>query len=75
VCGDYALRSILSLWGLSSRSRDIVVGVETGYGLFDRGVAVRAPVVSRIFFFVQTGCGVHTIGTGGSFPGGKAAGA
>jgi hypothetical protein len=43
-----------------------VVGMATGYGLDDRGV-------------VQTGSGVHPtsypMGTGGSFPGSKAAGA
>jgi hypothetical protein len=31
------------------QSRDSVVGVETGYGLDDRGVGVRVPVESRIF--------------------------
>jgi hypothetical protein len=31
------------------RSRDIVVGIATGYGLDDRGVGVRVPVGSRIF--------------------------
>jgi hypothetical protein len=31
------------------RSRDSVVGIATGYGLDDRGVGVRVPVVSRIF--------------------------
>jgi hypothetical protein len=42
--------------------RDSAVGIATGYGLDDRGVAVRVPVGS-------------IIGRGGSFPGGKAAGA
>jgi hypothetical protein len=50
-------------------SRDSSVGIGTGYGLDDRGVGVR----------VQTGSGTHPasypIGTGGSFPEGKAAGA
>jgi hypothetical protein len=32
------------------RSQDSVVGIATGYELDDRGVAVRVPVVSRIFF-------------------------
>jgi hypothetical protein len=31
------------------RSRDSVVGIATSYGLEDRGVGVRVPVVSRIF--------------------------
>jgi hypothetical protein len=30
-------------------SRDSAVGIATGYGLDDRGVGVRVPVVSRIF--------------------------
>jgi hypothetical protein len=30
-------------------SRDSLVGTATGYGLDDRGVAVRVPVGSRIF--------------------------
>jgi hypothetical protein len=34
-----------------SRSRDSVVGIETAYGLDDRGVGVRVPVGPRIFFF------------------------
>jgi hypothetical protein len=63
------------------RSRDSVVGLATGYGLDDRGVGVRVPVVVRIFSSPsrQTGSGVHPasyrMGTGGSFPGSKAAGA
>jgi hypothetical protein len=42
-------------------SRDIVVGLATGYGLEDRGVGVPVPVESRNFLLhvVQTGSGVH----------------
>jgi hypothetical protein len=63
------------------RSRDSVVGIATGYGLDDQGVGVRVPVGQEfsILHVVQTGFGVHPtsypMGTGGSFPGGKAAGA
>jgi hypothetical protein len=32
------------------RSRDSAVGIATGYGLEDRGVGIRVPVGSRIFF-------------------------
>jgi hypothetical protein len=32
-----------------SKVRDSVVDIPTGYGLHDRGVGVRVPVVSRIF--------------------------
>jgi hypothetical protein len=64
-------------------SRDNVVGIATGYGLDDRGVGVPVPVGSRILssllHVVQTGSGAHVasypMGIGGSFPGGKAAGA
>jgi hypothetical protein len=57
-------------------SRDSVVGITIG----DGGVGVRVPVGSRFSLLrvVQTGSGVHPtfypMGTGGSFPGGKAAG-
>jgi hypothetical protein len=48
-------------------SRDGAVGIASGYGLEDQGVGVRVPV----------GSGAHPasylIGTGGSFPVGKAA--
>jgi hypothetical protein len=61
-------------------SRDSAVGIATSYWLNDRGVGVRVPVRSRIFTspFVLTGSGVHTtypMGTGGSFPEVKVAGA
>jgi hypothetical protein len=57
------------------------VGIATDYGLDDREFGVRVPVGSEFYFLhmVQTGSGVHPasypIGTGGFFPGGKAAGA
>jgi hypothetical protein len=43
------------------RSRDSVVGIETGYGLDYRGVGVRVPIGSRISLLhvVHTGSGVH----------------
>jgi hypothetical protein len=64
---------------ISCFSRDSEVGIVTGYGLDDRGVAVRVLLGPRIFFHVvQTGSGAHPasypMGTWGSFPGGKAAG-
>jgi hypothetical protein len=66
---------------VSFRSRDSSVGIATGYGLEDGVVRVRVPVRQEFLFFhaVNTGSGVHpisyTLGTGGSFLGGKAAGA
>jgi hypothetical protein len=51
----------------------------SGYGLDDRAIEVRSPAEAREFssnLCVQTGCGAHpassTMGTGGSFPRGKA---
>jgi hypothetical protein len=60
------------------RSRDSVVDIATGYGLDDRWVGVRVPVGSTIIsslnrpyrLWVPTS---YPMGTGGSFPGGKAA--
>jgi hypothetical protein len=62
-------------------SLDGVVGIATSYGLDDRGVGVRVPVGSKcsLLQIVQTGSEVlptsYRMGTGGSFPGGKAAAA
>jgi hypothetical protein len=49
------------------------------YGLDDRAIEVRSPTGEEDFSSspcVQTGCGAHPasypMGTGGSFPGGKA---
>jgi hypothetical protein len=63
------------------KSRDSAVGVATGYGLSDKGVGVRVPVGQEfsLLHVVQTGSGDYPasspMGTGGSFPGGKAGGA
>jgi hypothetical protein len=60
---------------------DSAVGIATGYGLSDRGIEVRVKVGARIF---TSTCHPHrfwgppsllSMGNGGSFPGGKAAGA
>jgi hypothetical protein len=63
-------------------SRDSSVGIALGYGLGDRGSTVRLPAGAGNFSLrhrVQNGSGAHPasypMGTGGSFPGGKAAGA
>jgi hypothetical protein len=56
------------------------VGIVTGYGLDDRVVGVRVSVGVRILLLhvVETGSAAHAVsyqmGTGGYFPGGKAAG-
>jgi hypothetical protein len=42
--------NIMKINILLNLSRDSVVGIATVYGLNDRGVAVRIPVGSRIFF-------------------------
>jgi hypothetical protein len=56
---------------------DSAVGIATGYGLDDREVGVRVPVGSRIFSSARSGAhpASYPMGTGGSFSGGKAAGA
>jgi predicted GIY-YIG superfamily endonuclease len=66
----------------SEKSRDSSVGTELGYGLDDRGSGVRFPAGAGNFSLhhrVQNGPGAHPasypIGTKGSFPGSKAAGA
>jgi hypothetical protein len=63
-------------------SRDGSVGIALGYGLDDRGSRVRFPAGARNFSLhhrVQSGSGAHPasypMGTRGSFPWGKAAGA
>jgi hypothetical protein len=81
LCENKKAMLRLNLVYTSMRRRDSSVGIETSYGLDDRGVGVRVPVGSRIFPSPnrQTGSEVHPtfypMGTGGSFPGGKAAGA
>jgi hypothetical protein len=64
------------------KSRDTSVGIALGYGLDDRGSRVRFPPGAGDFSLVhrvQNGSGAHLasypMGTRGSFPGGKAAGA
>jgi hypothetical protein len=65
-----------------SKSRDSSVGIALDYGLDDRGSRVRFPAGDGNFFLhhrVQNGCGAlpvsYPVGTRGSFPGGKVAGA
>jgi hypothetical protein len=64
------------------KSRDSSFCIALGYGLDDRGSRVRFPAVAGNFSLhhcVHNGSGAHpasfTIGTRGSFPGSKAAGA
>jgi hypothetical protein len=58
-----------------------VVCIATGYGLDDWGVGVRIPVVQEfsLLHVVQKDSGAHLasypMDNGGTFPGGKAAGA
>jgi hypothetical protein len=56
-----------------------VVGLTTGYGLDDRGRSSSAGRVKNLLQIVKAGSGVHPtscqMGTRGSFPGDKAAGA
>jgi hypothetical protein len=64
------------------KSRDSSVSIVLGYGLDDQGSRVRFPAGARNFSLhhcVHNGSGAHTasypMGTNGSFPGGKMAGA
>jgi hypothetical protein len=63
-------------------SRDSSVGIALGYGLDNRGSRVPFPAGPGNFSLhhrVKNGSGAHpasySMGTGGSLPGGKAAGA
>jgi hypothetical protein len=44
-----AYPNIIFVPNYPTRGRDSVAGIETGYGLDDRGVGVRVPIGSRIF--------------------------
>jgi hypothetical protein len=64
------------------KSRDSSVGIALGYRLEDQGSRIRCPVGAGNFSLhhrVQNGSGAHPasypMGTKGSFPGSKAAGA
>jgi hypothetical protein len=62
------------------KSRIGSVGIATDYGLDDRMIGVRIPAGNySLRHRVQPGTGAHPasykIGAGGSYPGGKAAGA
>jgi hypothetical protein len=61
-------------WSTVSKSRDSSVGITTGYGLDDQGVGVRVPMRSRIFCSPRRP-DRYPMGTEGSFPRDKAAGA
>jgi hypothetical protein len=76
VTGDFIL---YVTW---KKSRDSSVGIALGYGLDDRGSRVRFSAGAGNFSLhhrVQNGSGAHPpsyqMGTSGSFPGGKVAGA
>jgi hypothetical protein len=70
----------IKLYMYKVMSRNSVVGIATGCGMDDWRIGVRVPLSSRIFSSPRVpGFGVHPasypMGTGGKFPGGKAAGA
>jgi hypothetical protein len=65
---------------LQKQSRVSSGSIVSDYGLDDRAIGVRSPAGAKDFssrLCVQTGSGAHsascTMGTGGSFPGGKSA--
>jgi hypothetical protein len=72
----------LRLLFMEITSCDSSVGITLGYGLDDRGSRVRFPAETgnfSLYYRVQNGSGAHPasypMGTGGSFPRRKAAGA
>jgi hypothetical protein len=75
------IRAFVMLLQFSRKGGDSAVGISTGYGLDDQEVRVRVPVGTRIFTSPcrpDRLCGPPNLlsnGTGGSFPGGKEAGA
>jgi hypothetical protein len=57
---------------------DSAIDVPTVYGMDDRGTGVRVPVVQRIISCLQrseANSAIYSMGNGGSFAGGKVAGA
>jgi hypothetical protein len=81
--GPYLYDKQFSINTTQLESRDSSVGIALGYGLDNRGSRIRFPVGAGNFSlhhrYVQNGSGAHTasypMGTRGSFPGSKAAGA
>jgi hypothetical protein len=74
--------SVIEVYLKGNRNRDSSVGIALGYGLDDRGSRVPFPVGTCNFSLhhrIQNGSGAHPasypMGTRGSFPGSKAAGA
>jgi hypothetical protein len=79
---SFSSRKLLSTLNTSNGSRDSSVGIALGYGMDDRGSRFRFPAGTGNFSLhhrVQNGSGAYPasypMGTRGSFPGGKAAGA
>jgi hypothetical protein len=78
----YVKVDICRYYELQLKSRDSSIGIALGYGLHDRGSRVRFPAGAGNFslhYRVQNSSGAHPasypMGTRGSFPGSKAAGA
>jgi hypothetical protein len=72
-------RSNFTPYAYTVRSQDSSGSIVSDYGLDDREIGIRSLAEARDFssiLRVQTGSGAHpasyTMGTGGSFPGGKA---
>jgi hypothetical protein len=80
---DLGIDGVIILeWMLGKQSRDSSVGIALGYGLNDRSSRVRFPAWAGNFSLhhrLLNGSEAHPasylMGTGGSFPGGRAAGA
>jgi hypothetical protein len=77
---NYETADPIKLFNSASCSRGSSVSIVSDYGLDDRAIGVRPPAGAKDFsssLCVQTGSGAHpdscTVGTEGSFPGGKSA--
>jgi hypothetical protein len=82
--GAYTSMKLVSIYQTvryHNRSRDSIVGMATGMGWMREGSEFESHYSQEFSFLhvVQTGSGAHPasypMGTGGSFPGGEAAGA
>jgi hypothetical protein len=78
---SWSMLTMVNMFGKNINTiKDSSVGIALGYRLGDRGSRVRFPAGAGNFSLhhrVQNGSGAHPaylMGTGGFFPGGKAAG-
>jgi hypothetical protein len=64
-----------SIWKVVSRDITVVVAKATGWMTEGSKFEYRWGLEFSLLHIIQTSSGAHPMGNGGSFPGGKAAGA